>query len=124
MPPRGECRDWLVHDERHRRVRVAPPGLPRRRSRLASATGDSRRPPGRRCWKSSWTRGENTRFACSWPLAAIPSSAIGNTGASGRFAAGIALHARRLAITHPVRGEPLAFEAPLPRSWAAFGLHG
>ena len=34
---------------------------------------------------------------------------------SGRtFAAGIALHARRLAIAHPVGGQPLSFEASLP----------
>jgi pseudouridylate synthase len=30
-----------------------------------------------------------------------------------------ALHARRLALAHPVTGEPLAFEAPLPADMAA-----
>ena len=39
-------------------------------------------------------------------------------GSQRAFKAGIALHARRLAITHPVRDERLAFEAPLPQPWA------
>ena len=30
---------------------------------------------------------------------------------------GLALHASRLAITHPVGGRPLVFEAPVPRDW-------
>ena len=40
----------------------------------------------------------------------------------GAPAAGMArqaLHARRLALAHPVTGEPLAFEAPLPADMAA-----
>ena len=45
-------------------------------------------------------------------------------GSRRRFAAGIALHARRLSVAHPVRDETLSFEAPLPQSWADFGLRG
>ena len=45
-------------------------------------------------------------------------------GSRRSFAKGIALHARRLVIAHPVGGEPLSFEASLPRSWGDFGLRG
>ena len=38
----------------------------------------------------------------------------GGTG----FSPGIALHARRLALIHPVRRQPLAIEAPVPSSWS------
>ena len=38
-------------------------------------------------------------------------------GSSVPFSSGIALHARRLALEHPVRHEPLEFIAPLPPSW-------
>jgi 23S rRNA-/tRNA-specific pseudouridylate synthase len=41
-------------------------------------------------------------------------------GSRRRFGAGIALHARRLSVAHPVRGETLSFEAPLPQSWAGW----
>ena len=35
---------------------------------------------------------------------------------------GIALHARRLALTHPTTGERLSFEAEIPRAWSEFGV--
>ena len=38
-------------------------------------------------------------------------------GSQLKFSVGIALHARRLVVAHPVRGEALVFEAPLPKSW-------
>ena len=82
-PTHGECCDWLVHDERHRRVRVAAPGLPEakqaslRYRRLSMTAGAS-------LLEVELDTGESTRFACSWPFAAIPFSATGNTGACGR----------------------------------------
>ena len=41
-------------------------------------------------------------------------------GSRDPFAAGIALHARRLVIEHPTQRTPLAIEAPLPGSWRAW----
>jgi 23S rRNA pseudouridine1911/1915/1917 synthase len=38
-------------------------------------------------------------------------------GSRRPFPAGIALHARRLVVEHPVRKIPLEIEAPLPPSW-------
>jgi 23S rRNA pseudouridine1911/1915/1917 synthase len=38
-------------------------------------------------------------------------------GSGLKFPHGIALHARRLVVAHPVRGEELVFLAPLPESW-------
>jgi 23S rRNA pseudouridine1911/1915/1917 synthase len=38
-------------------------------------------------------------------------------GSQLKFPAGIALHARRLVIAHPIRGERLEFLAPLPTYW-------
>lgn len=43
-------------------------------------------------------------------------------GSSRRFPAGIALHARRLVVRHPVRDEALTFIAPLPPSWRSLGV--
>jgi 23S rRNA pseudouridine1911/1915/1917 synthase len=39
-----------------------------------------------------------------------------------QFPAGLALHARRLVIEHPVRREPLELVAPLPRAWRELGV--
>ena len=38
-------------------------------------------------------------------------------GSHTKFPNGIALHAKRLVITHPITKEPLTFEAPLPVCW-------
>jgi 23S rRNA pseudouridine1911/1915/1917 synthase len=43
-------------------------------------------------------------------------------GSRRRFPAGIALHARRLVVRHPVRDEPIELVAPLPASWRALGV--
>ncbi len=40
------------------------------------------------------------------------------------FAAGVALHARRLVVPHPVRGELVELVAPLPPAWRAMGVSG
>jgi len=38
------------------------------------------------------------------------------------FAAGLALHARQLEISHPVKHEPMQLIAPLPPSWRRLGI--
>jgi 23S rRNA pseudouridine1911/1915/1917 synthase len=43
-------------------------------------------------------------------------------GSRRTLPAGIALHARRLVIEHPVRREPAAFEAAVPASWESLAL--
>jgi 23S rRNA pseudouridine1911/1915/1917 synthase len=40
------------------------------------------------------------------------------------FPAGIALHARRLAIDHPTKKTRLEFAAPLPAAWRKLGIKG
>ncbi len=39
------------------------------------------------------------------------------------FGRGIALHARRLTVDHPIRHECMTFEAPLPKTWDRFGVY-
>ena len=41
-------------------------------------------------------------------------------GSQREFPSGIALHARRLVVEHPVRQTPVAIEAPLPAEWQGF----
>ncbi len=55
-------------------------------------------------------------------LAQLRHPLVGDALYGGAPAAGLqrqALHARRLAFQHPITGEPLAFEAPLPADLAA-----
>ncbi len=43
-------------------------------------------------------------------------------GSRTPFSAGIALHARRLVVSHPTTGAVLKFEAPLPETWRSIGV--
>jgi 23S rRNA pseudouridine1911/1915/1917 synthase len=44
-------------------------------------------------------------------------------GSRRKFGEGIALHARRLTVNHPVRQENMVFEAPLPETWGRLGVY-
>jgi 23S rRNA pseudouridine1911/1915/1917 synthase len=48
----------------------------------------------------------------------------GHATGANRLADGIALHARRLTISHPVGGEELDLVAPLPQAWNDWGVSG
>ena len=58
-------------------------------------------------------------------LAELGHSIVGDRkyGSQRTFGGGIALHARRLAVDHPVRHESMIFEAPLPETWGRFGVY-
>ena len=100
------------------------------RAQRRQAGGDplaaARRPrePAPRGSSSSWRPGGPTRSGCTRPAWATRSSATASTAAARAAPAGAAdaiggldrilLHARRLGFTHPITGEPLAFEAPPP----------
>ena len=123
VPPSGEYIDWLVHDERHRRVRVAlagqeQPGAKQARLeyRQLSQRGDVS------LVEVTLDTGRKHQIRVQFAEHGHPLLGDRKYGSRRRFAAGIALHARQLVVTHPVRDERLGFEAPLPRSWADFGL--
>jgi 23S rRNA pseudouridine1911/1915/1917 synthase len=55
--------------------------------------------------------------ARGWPVWGEP-----KYGHAPPFAEGIALHARRLVVEHPVRKERIEIVAPLPQSWLELGI--
>ena len=117
----GDYVDWLVHDERHRHVRIASPTQPgakeaHLRYRRLSLVGG--------VWlvEVELQTGRKHQIRVQFAHHGHPIVGDRKYGSGRSFAAGIALHARRLSIAHPVLGEPLCFQAPLPRPWADFGL--
>ncbi len=115
-PVAADCHDWLRADERHRRVHIATSSHPSAKEahlsyctlrQVARATLlEVRLHTGRK---------HQIRVQLAdrgWPI-------LGDRkyGAQRKFAAGIALHARYLALQHPVRDEPLELTAPLPPGW-------
>lgn len=120
-PASGELTDWLRKDERHRKMHVAAENaagakLARLSYRtLANLGGDTlvevRLVTGR-------------KHQIRLQFASRDHAIVGDRkyGSTAPFSRGIALHARQLALLHPVRKTPLHFEAPLPDSWARFGI--
>lgn len=121
QPASGQWVDWLAHDERHRRVHIVGPGHPGAQEarlgyrRLRGWEGVSLLEVELETGRKHQIRVQAAEHGC-------PIVGDRKYGSRRPFAAGIALHARRLEVTHPVSGQRLEFEAPLPRSWRAFGV--
>jgi 23S rRNA pseudouridine1911/1915/1917 synthase len=119
-PDRAECVDWMRKDERHRKMHVTHADHPeakqarlryRKIIELPRATLlEVRLETGRK----HQIRVQLAR--CGHPI-------IGDRkyGSPTAFPDGIALHARRLEVIHPVLKTPLRLTAPLPSCWRAFG---
>jgi 23S rRNA pseudouridine1911/1915/1917 synthase len=122
-PACGQWVDWVAHDERHRRVWVVGPAEPGAKEarlvyrRLEMLDG------------TSWLELEpqtGRKHQIRVQLADRGHPILGDRkyGSQRRFPAGIALHARRLVVNHPVGGEPLTLEGPVPDTWHPFGVVG
>ena len=68
-----------------------------------------------RWWKQNWRPGEPIKSECIW---LISESVVGDTTYGSRKQKfrldGQALHARKLGFLHPVTGQYMEFEAPIP----------
>jgi 23S rRNA pseudouridine1911/1915/1917 synthase len=122
-PVAGEWVDWLAHDERHRRVRVVGPSQPGAKQarltyrRLGMVDGNS--------WlEVELETGRKHQIRVQAADRSHPVLGDRKYGSQRTFPAGIGLHSRRLVIHHPVRGELLTLQAPVPSAWHAFGVVG
>jgi 23S rRNA pseudouridine1911/1915/1917 synthase len=122
-PEEGECVDWVIKDERHRRMHVASPGQAGAQEarltfrRLALLSADS-------LLEITLETGRKHQIRLQLARRGHPIVGDLKYGSRRPFARGIALHARRLVIEHPVRREPLAIVARLPDYWPRIGERG
>jgi 23S rRNA pseudouridine1911/1915/1917 synthase len=125
-PPGGTMIDWLVHDERHRRVKTSePPGLSRRSAAAKQARLDYRvllHDGPRTLLEITLHTGRKHQIRVQMASRGHPIVGDRKYGSQTSFPAGIALHARRLTLVHPVRNVPLEFIAPLPPTWRSLGI--
>lgn len=115
-PPTGELEHYLRKDDRHRKVHVTHAAQPDAQlARLAYCVVEA----ADQASLLEVTLETGRKHQIRVQLAKIGHPVIGDRkyGARSLFSNGIALHAWRLAIEHPVRREPLRFEAPIPASW-------
>lgn len=120
-PPEGTWTDWLVHDDRHRHVRVARGDAPGAREAVLHYRV-------RRVWSArSWLEirlqtGRKHQIRVQTARRGHPVLGDRKYGSRTAFGPGIALHARRLVVVHPTLGRPVEVESPLPDAWRAAGV--
>ena len=122
-PAAGTLVDWLGQDERHRRMHIVGPTLPGakearlsyRRLSVQAATS---------LVEVELETGRKHQIRLQLAHHGFPIQGDRKYGSRMSFPAGIALHARRLVIAHPIGGEPVVLESPLPRSWPSLRLPG
>lgn len=120
-PPEGELVDFLRRDERHRRVHVTHSNAPdAQEARLAYQTLESR--GGLTLLEITLHTGRKHQIRVQLAKLGHPILGDRKYGSSRPFGAGIALHARRLVVAHPVGGRPVELTAPLPNSWPSSGF--
>jgi len=116
QPASGECVDWMGQDERHRRMHIVAgdwPGAKEARlwyRRLAVIGQDS-------LLEVLLHTGRKHQIRLQLADRGHPVLGDRKYGSTRRFQPGIALHARRLLIAHPVQVERLELVAPLPETW-------
>ncbi|HUT11499.1 MAG TPA: RluA family pseudouridine synthase [Thermoguttaceae bacterium] len=122
-PPAGQCVDWVAPHERHRRMRIVGPKLPGAKEarlsyrRISTLGADS-------LLEIDLHTGRKHQIRLQLAHRGHPILGDRKYGSRRSWPSGIALHAQRLSITHPVQGTPLIFEAPLPDSWRNAGMPG
>jgi len=120
-PTDGRLIDWLAEDERHRRMHIVGPTMPGAKEarlayrRLSVVRGNS--------WvEVELETGRKHQIRLQFSHHGHPVVGDRKYGSREPFSQGIALHARRLVISHPTTGARLEFEAPLPEAWQRFGI--
>lgn len=117
----GIWQDWLIPDKRHRKVGRASPGNPSAvealtRYELLGKIGS---------WYLVELRpltGRKHQLRCQLAIHGCPIVGDRKYGSQAAFPVGIALHARRLELSHPRTGARLSLQAPVPPVWRRLGV--
>jgi 23S rRNA pseudouridine1911/1915/1917 synthase len=119
----GSYADWLLHDDARRRVVVTSSSTPKAKEARLSFQVLSRTKRGSLLEVQLHT-GRKHQIRVQLAHHGFPILGDKKYGSSQPFASGIALHARRLELLHPVRQTPLILEAALPTSWKSLDIGG
>lgn len=115
-PAEGELAHWIAPDKRHRRVRIAGAGLPgAKEARLRYRRVAFRR--GFSLLEIGLITGRKHQIRVQLADHGYPIVGDRKYGSPAPFPLGIALHARRLLVAHPVGGHSVELIAPPPGYW-------
>jgi 23S rRNA pseudouridine1911/1915/1917 synthase len=118
-PKEGRLVDFLRKDERHRKMHITSPNTPDAQ-RAELTYRDLKSEASHSLLEVQLMTGRKHQIRVQLSHAGLPVVGDRKYGSFRPFAAGIALHSRRLVIDHPVSKMQLEFEAPLPASWQRY----
>ena len=121
LPREGRLENHLSPHARHRRMCVVGPQVEGAKP-AALAYRRLERVDGCSLVEITLETGRKHQIRVQFADRKFPIVGDRKYGAVRPWSGGIALHARRLEIEHPVRREPIVFEAPLPEAWRRFGV--
>lgn len=120
-PPEGKCDDWILKSERQARMiivtRQTAGALDARLSYRTLGSADRGR-----LLEVRLETGRKHQIRAQLSHRGYPIRGDRKYDAQWSFSPGIALHARRLELIHPVRKTPLEITAPLPKAWRQLGI--
>ncbi len=120
-PVSGNLVDWLGPDERHRRMHIVGATLPgAKEARLSYQRLSVQR--GYSLLEVRLETGRKHQIRLQMAHRGHPVVGDRKYGSREQFPDGIALHARRLVVSHPTSGVELEFVAPPPGAWRRFGV--
>lgn len=125
-PPAGQLQDWMAEDERHRKMHAVAAGSPEAKEarltyRVRQALTEGLELPGQ--WlEIELETGRKHQIRVQFSSRGHPIVGDRKYGSREKFAPGIALHARSVRFSHPVRDEEIELTAPLPASWRRWKL--
>ncbi len=118
-PPEADCVDRIQEDERHRKVWITR-DLIGKESKLSYRR--LQRFPSCSLIVVRLETGRKHQIRVQLAHRNFPILGDRKYGARIEFPDGIALHAWKLALRHPIGGELLEFVAPIPTTWKKFGV--
>ena len=120
-PSEAECVDWLAQDERHRRMWIVGRTMPGAKEarltyrRIATL-------PDSTLLEVALGTGRKHQIRLQLAHRGHPILGDRKYGSRRGWPLGIALHARSVCFTHPVKGDRVELRAPLPEAWRRFGV--
>jgi 23S rRNA pseudouridine1911/1915/1917 synthase len=119
--PVGACHDWMIKDERHRRMHLAKSQTPgAQEARLTYRRLQTFRFGS--LMEITLETGRKHQIRLQLSERGFPILGDRKYGSQSPFSAGIALHSRRLIFQHPTQNTQIELVAPLPPVWKKLGL--
>jgi len=120
-PREGQWSDWLVSGGRHGRARLVEPEFPEAKQAVTQYRV-LRYLADKVLVELQPVTGRKHQLRAQLAARGLAIWGDRKYGSRKRFPVGLALHARRLELSHPISQEPLVLEAPLPLVWNQVGI--